>query len=374
MTLDNNQPAAPGMEKPTTIQQVIDNLRNPEIIGNYSRLGSGGGPSAMADTARILEELQSTAPLEALPAGFNLVWECSDCGEVLAHLEGCKNDGKHPDEIIEAIEAALTNDAPKDLAQWVKTWADELQPEGQSNPHVAKVVNEMDRAIAGEPVLEPAEAPQAAGDVFHSDPDIELTDGAADEFIEAMQPPSAGFAVLQNRVRQIREIIGNSDLSIEAQLSLIRVALVASDAPKCDACDDTGLVQGVAPDFPSDCSYCVKPAGAPKCEHKEITLLGYKNETPIYQCENCPLLGNPDVNAWGGSEFHPGSHGQSMKPSDAPKPAGDHDDHCEHPLCGDWLACCRCLLNALPPEWADCEMEPTAMPTTEPVCEVNDAT
>ena len=49
------------------------------------------------------------------------------------------------------------------------------------------------------------------------------------------------------------------------------------------------------------------------CKHMEITLLGYKNETPIYQCENCPLIGNPDVNIWGGSELHPSNGGQSMK-------------------------------------------------------------
>lgn len=49
------------------------------------------------------------------------------------------------------------------------------------------------------------DAPQAAGDVFHSDPDIELTDGAADEFIEAMQPPAKGL-------ESIREIINDPDL------------------------------------------------------------------------------------------------------------------------------------------------------------------
>ena len=55
------------------------------------------------------------------------------------------------------------------------------------------------------------------------------------------------------------------------------------------------------------------PAGGEACDHMEITLLGYKNETPIYQCENCPLIGNPDVNIWGGSELHPSNGGQSMK-------------------------------------------------------------
>ena len=63
-------------------------------------------------------------------------------------------------KIISEPEAALAaNDAPKSWASWVKTWADELQPTGQMNSAVAKVVNEMDRAIAGEPILEPAHAP-----------------------------------------------------------------------------------------------------------------------------------------------------------------------------------------------------------------------
>ena len=111
---------------------------------------------------------------------------------------------------------------------------------------------------------------------------------------------------------------------------------------------------------------------APACEHPEVA---FDNSHPSFnRCGKC------DARQWvaGGSWWvrataapadlanHPlveSAYEAAMKP-DQPDmtleelktavPATTDHDHCEHPLCGDNLLCCRCLRNTL---------------ATEPVCD-----
>lgn len=47
-------------DPPKTIPELIENLRNSEVIGQYSRFGRGGAPMLASSVASALESLVAT--------------------------------------------------------------------------------------------------------------------------------------------------------------------------------------------------------------------------------------------------------------------------------------------------------------------------